>query len=378
MDASAPDADLVARLRLTSTPGLSPRVLRRLVDRFGSPEAVLRADEGAIARVNGLGRARAGLVTGATAPAVVLRDLDRMRRADVRVLRPPAPGWPAGLEELDDPPLVLFSRGEVTGADARAVAIVGSRRASRYGLRCAHVLAAELAELGFTIVSGLARGIDTQAHRGALAAGGRTIAVLGGGLARLYPPENLSLARDVAAGSGAVLSEFPLDLAPRPYHFPRRNRIMAAMALAVVVVEATERSGSLITVDHALDIGREVLAVPGRIDSKVSRGTHRILREGAALCEGAADVLAALGIESEDGDGSSASAEEVGRTPEERAVLAALEGDERHADEIVEDAGLDPGDALAALSALELRGAVRLGPDGRYGRGDTGRGDTRN
>ncbi len=210
--------------------------------------------------------------------------------------------------------------------------------------------------------------MDTAAHRGALDAGGRTLAVLGGGLARLYPAENLHLAREIAAGRGAVLSEFPLDVAPLPYHFPRRNRVLAALSLAVVVVEAGERSGSLITADHALDLGREVLAVPGRADAPGSRGTHRLLREGAALCEDVADVLGALGIDPPPDGAEAASGKGAGPTdPLERAVLACLRGEERCADDVLEFVEGAPTTVLAALSALEIRGAIRQSADGCYG-----------
>lgn len=177
----------------------------------------------------------------------------------------------------------------------------------------------------------------------------------------------------MVARGGAVVSEFPLDMPPLPHHFPRRNRLIAALSAAVVVVEAAEGSGSLLTADHALDLGREVLAVPGRVDQPNSRGVHRLLREGAALCESAADVLAALGIAPEEGPAASASAASdpsggvpQGATPAERALLDALAAEERDADALLDVTGLPPGAGLAALSALELRGAVRLGGDGRY------------
>ena len=183
-----------------------------------------------------------------------------------------------------------------------------------------------------------------------------------------YPPENLPLAREMAAGRGAVVSEFPLDMPPRPYHFPRRNRLIAALAAAVVVVEAAEDSGSLITADHALDLGREVLAVPGRVDNPNSRGVHRLLREGAALCESGDDVLCALGLDPPKPAASASSVElaPTGSNAAEIALLAALVGIERHADELLEATTLDPAAGLPALSALDLRGAVTLGADGRY------------
>ncbi len=244
------------------------------------------------------------------------------------------------------------------------MAIVGARRASRYGRATAERLGRELAELDLTVVSGLARGVDAAAHAGALAAGGRTVAVLGSGLARLYPPEHVSLAADIAAGRGAVVSELPLDAAPLPHHFPRRNRVIAALAVAVVVVEAGEKSGALITADHALDLGRDVLAVPGRVDAEMSRGTHRLLREGAALCAGADDVLRALGLEIPDVAARGTSA--AGKNDEERLLLAELRGEELDPDELMARTGLSAEVALQSLTAMELRGVVELMGDGRY------------
>jgi DNA processing protein len=296
-----------------------------------------------------------------------------LHRAHAVALWPGAPGWHTGLDDLDDPPLVMFARGAQDWIRTPAVAIVGSRRASAYGMASARRIAAELAALGMVVVSGLARGVDTAAHEGALSVGGRTVAVLGGGLARPYPPENVPLAREIVARAGAVWSEFPLDMPPRPFHFPRRNRVLAALVKAVVVVEAGEKSGSLITADHALDIGREVLAVPGRSDHPNSRGTHRLLREGAALCEGAADVLRALGlISSDEHDAAPAAAgpttDRPVLDPVEAVLLSHLVGVERHTDDLIALGELDAGVALAALTVLELRGVVRQGVDGRWRR----------
>ncbi len=400
-----PNPELVALLRLLGTAGLSPRILRRLLQDCGSAVAVLSASAARLASIRGVGVARASLITTAPDAELARSEVERMRVANVSVLRPGVRGWPERLEQLPDPPPALFVRGALearSGADpagpaggvagpgvgglgeaaggARGVvvAIVGARRASAYGLRIAKRLGAELAECGISVVSGLARGVDTAAHRGALSAGGHTAAILGSGLARLYPPENVGLAREIVAAGGGIASELTLDAPPLRHHFPRRNRVMAALADAIVVVEAGERSGSLITADHALDIGRDVLAVPGRIDAPGSRGTHRLLAQGAAICEGAADVLAALGLDApaEDGaeagggagsgEGGAHAARRVS-DPAQRALLEALAGDERHADELLERTGLDVSAGLAALSALELSGLVEMTADGRYG-----------
>ena len=215
------------------------------------------------------------------------------RWASISILRDD-PAYPAALGRICDPPGVLFCQGKLEPRDELAVAVVGSRRCTVYGRQQAERLAGVLARAGLTIVSGLARGIDAAAHRGALEAGGRTIAVLGTGLANIYPPEHAELAAAIAR-NGAVLSEVPLDTAPLPGLFPQRNRIIAGLSMGVVVVEASRNSGALHTVRHALEQGREVFAVPGRIDSLASEGCHDILRDGATLVRHADDILQGLG-----------------------------------------------------------------------------------
>lgn len=373
--ASPAEFEVLDRMRLAAVPGVSPRLVRRLLARFGSAGTALRASADALAVVPGVGGARASLIAAAPTREEAARDLARARAAGASVLVEGDAAWPLAFGELDDPPTVLYVRGEAAFLSLRGVALVGSRRASAYGTAQARRIAGELAAAGVPVISGLARGIDAAAHRGALDAGGISVGVLGGGLARFYPPENVPLAREMAGGRGAVVTEFALDMPPRPYHFPRRNRLIAALAAAVVVVEAAEDSGSLITADHALDLGREVLAVPGRIDNPNSCGVHRLLREGAAVCESAADVLRALGLDPPrrhdaassppDTAGSTAAAP-CGANAAETALLAALAGAERHADDLLESTGLEPAAGLAALSALELRGAVMLAADGRY------------
>jgi DNA processing protein len=369
-DTAPGEAEVLDRMRVSAVPGLSPRLLRRMLQRFGSAGTLLRSQREHVAGVPGVGEARAALLAGAPSRDDARRDLERVRAAQAVVLVEGHPAWPPAFAELDDPPLLLFVRGDPAFLALRGVAVVGSRRASSYGAAQARRIACELAAAGIPVISGLARGVDAAAHRGALDGGGVTIGILGGGLARFYPPEHVPLAREIASGRGAVVSEFPLDVPPRPYHFPRRNRLIAALAAAVVVVEAAEGSGSLITADHALDLGREVLAVPGRVDNPNSCGVHRLLREGAALCESADDVLRALGLDPPRRDGgtgdAAAAPAPVGANAAETALLAALTGAEHHADELLEQTGLEPAKGLAALSALELRGAVNLGADGRY------------
>jgi DNA processing protein len=282
----------------------------------------------------------------------------------VRALARSEPEYPVQLAAVPSTPEMVYVRGEIRREDALAIAIVGARRATQYGLEVAWRLAADLAARGITVVSGLARGIDRAAHEGALDAGGRTIAVLGSGVDVIYPPENRGLARRIAE-RGAVLSQFAPGTPPRPHHFPERNRVIAGLSLGVVVVEAAERSGALITAGLAAELGREVMAVPGRVTSPESQGSHRLIRDGAVLVGGWEDVVAQLparwracvrtapevsgaaplDLEPEGGD--------AGR------VLAALGDEPASIDELIERSGISSGRAAALLVELELAGHVR-------------------
>jgi DNA processing protein len=271
--------------------------------------------------------------------------------------------YPAPLAEVPSAPETLFVRGHVIADDALAVAIVGSRRATPYGLAVAEELGGALAARGVTVVSGLARGIDSAAHQGALDAGGRTIAVLGSGVDVIYPPENRHLARRIAA-AGALISQFAPGTRPLPYHFPERNRVIAGLVLAVVVVEAAEKSGALITASFAAELGREVLAVPGRVSSPESRGAHRLIQDGAALVQDADDVIAALPAQWRACVKPSAGAREGNGAPAAVAgdsgrVLAALGEDPVGIDDVIEQSGMGSARATALLLELELSGRVR-------------------
>jgi len=276
----------------------------------------------------------------------------------VTLLRDRDECFPRLLRELPDPPGLLFVRGELLPRDAVAIAIVGSRHATHYGLRQAEKLAGSLALAGFTIVSGLARGIDAAAHRGALAAGGRTIAVLASGVVNIYPPEHEGLAAEIA-GSGALISEAPPHALPKGGTFPQRNRIISGLSKGVIVVEAATRSGALITARHALDQGREVFAVPGPVDSRMSRGCHGLIRDGATLVETADDVLRELGSFAEP---LASQAGEPVRHPAEtmlndtqKQVYAAVRTSPTSVDEIVAATGMPAQQVLSSISMLELR-----------------------
>ncbi len=280
--------------------------------------------------------------------------------------------YPPPLAVVPTAPPCLWLRGTLTPGDELAVALVGSRRASGYGLEVAERLAWDLAERGVTIVSGMARGIDAAAHRGALAAGGRTIAVLGSGVDRIYPPEHRRLAAEIER-SGAIVSELAPGTPPLPHHFPARNRIIAALALAVVVVEAAERSGSLITAGWAAELSREVMAVPGRVTSAESQGANRLIQDGAALVQGWRDVVDLLPARWRERVTTTAVAPRTAAAPasdpEREQLLALIGHDAITVDEVIEHTGITSGRAAALLLDLELAGQVRQLDGMRFVRG---------
>jgi DNA processing protein len=266
--------------------------------------------------------------------------------------------FPPLLRELHDPPTTLYVRGAVGALAAPGVAVVGARSCSAYGAQVARAVARDLAAAGVAVVSGLARGVDGEAHRGALESGGQTIAVLGCGIDRDYPRSHAELARRIAT-SGAVVSEYPAGVEPAPWRFPARNRIIAGLSLATVVVEARERSGALITADFALELGRDVFAVPGEITSALSAGTNDLLRQGAAPLTAARDVLEALGIE------TTSSAPAAAVSDAAAALLVLLADGAAGADELVRASGFSSAEVAAALVELELAGLAAQA-DGVY------------
>ncbi|HET8576976.1 MAG TPA: DNA-processing protein DprA [Methylomirabilota bacterium] len=292
-------------------------------------------------------------------PRCIRDETGRARRVALR-----DDAYPAQLRGVPHAPDALWVRGTLTAEDALAVAVVGSRHATPYGLAVAESLAADLAARGMTVVSGLARGIDSAAHRGALRAGGRTIAVFGSGVDVIYPPENGRLAAAIAE-RGALVSQFAPGTPPFAYNFPERNRVIAGLALGVVVVEAAERSGSLITAGFAGELGREVMAVPGRTTSEQSAGAHRLIQDGAALVTGWRDVIAQLPVrwqaclrEPAQSDDAAEESRMAGG-PEVERVLAALGEDPLGIDEVIEKSGIDSARTAALLLELELEGRVR-------------------
>lgn len=353
--------EMVDALRLALVPGVGPRTRRSLLERFGTPRAVLAASPSELREVPGVGPKLCGKILAA-GQIDAEETIALCRRCGVAVWIESDPAYPRMLREIHDPPGVLFVRGEVRPEDALAVAIVGTRHATRYGLTQAERLGSALAGAGIAVVSGLARGIDAAAHRGALQAGGRTLAVLAGGVLNVYPPEHRELA-DQIAQSGAVLSEAPPEAEPIGGAFPQRNRLISGLSLGVLVVEAADRSGALITARHAMEQGREVFAVPGRIDSRTSRGCHQLIRDGAKLVQSVDDILEELGplVEAAPrGDGG-----EIRHPAElllnelEQAVLDAVAIEPTSVDQIIARTGLPVPRILSTLSVLEMRRLIR-------------------
>ncbi len=358
-----------ALVRLHLAPGLTPRGIAVLLARYGAAAAVLAAPPGEVAALPGAGPAAAAALQEAPPEREARAHLRRVERAGLSVVALGAPEYPPRLAEIHDPPLLLYVRG-VPGPEDEAVAVVGARRASVYGRAVAERLGGGLARAGVTVVSGLARGADAAAHRGALSAGGRTVAVLGCGLDRVYPPEHEALAREVA-GSGALLSEFPPGVPPLAHHFPMRNRIIAGLSRAVVVVESRLRSGSLITANLAGEAGKPVFAVPGSVDSELSRGPHALIRDGAALVEGPDQLLVDLGYRPLE----SLSAAPPPEDPLQRRILEALpETEAVGLEALLRGLSVPAPPVLAALLGLELGGFIRSLPGRRYARAPPGAG----
>lgn len=347
-------------LALSKVPGVGPVTFLKLLRAFGSPRAVFLASKEDVIKLERVSSAVAHALVEFRVPRdELLRELDRMDRFGIRMLTYGCQEYPALLAAIPDPPPILFIRGRIVAEDRVAVAIVGSRAASQQGLRVTYRLARELAGAGVTVVSGMARGIDSEAHKGALEGGGRTIAVLGCGLNVIYPPENKDLFLKIVE-NGAVVSEYSLDVGPSAVHFPTRNRIISGLSLGVTVVEAAPKSGSLITARLALEQGREVFAVPGHVDSMRSRGTNRLLKQGAKLVECARDILEELAPMV---GGLRPLPSEEERPPqelseEEKAVLSMIQNDGMHMDEIVEKTGMSPAKVSEVLLHLEFKGLV--------------------
>ncbi|MCC6428523.1 MAG: DNA-protecting protein DprA [Phycisphaerales bacterium] len=387
------DAYTLDLLRLTLVEGVGPVLLGRFLEQFGSPAAVLAASPTQLERVKGIGPARARAISAAVKDvgAAIDRECALIEQYSARVIALGTDEYPPALAQIPDPPPLLYLKGHIdpAGADRYGIAIVGSRECTHYGLEQAGRFGAGLASAGLTVISGGARGIDTAAHRGAITAGGRTLAILGCGLAEVYPPENASLFdRILAEDRGAIISELPMSTPPKSENFPARNRIISGLSLGVLVIEAGERSGSLITARLAAeDHGREVMALPGRVDSPTSRGTNELVKAGgAALVTEPADVIAILEpagrrhhggsevslwkqadpsaqplAEQQSSDLGISTSAPLGLTERQQVILQAIggNGDAATIDQLAERSSLGIPEIRADLTVLELRRQIR-------------------
>lgn len=343
--------------------GIGPKRLLLLVQTFGDLSGAWHADESRL-RSAGLDRETTANLLQTRAKIDLAAEMAKIEQAGARLLTPEDEDYPALLKRSDDPPITLYVRGRLTAADALALAIVGTRRATSYGRDSATFFARELAQQGVTIVSGLAHGIDAAAHRGALDAGGRTIAVMGCGVDRVYPADHSDLAQQIAQ-NGALISEFPMGSKPEARHFPRRNRVISGISLGVLVVEAPEKSGALITADFAAEQGRDVFAVPGHIFNHAAAGTNRLIQDGAKLVTTVDDILDELNIARHEVEARTLSQRIAPSGEHERALMAFLHPEPLHVDELVRRSGFPAADVMSTLTLLELQGFVE--GDGRGG-----------
>ncbi len=374
-------------LRLWLCPGVGAIRFASLLRELGSIEAIMDAGESLLARVEGVGPKTARAIVEAR-PATgdrVKRELDLAARFDARLICLADDEYPAILKRIDDPPPCLFIRGALEPADALAVAVVGSRQCSRYGAEQSERFGALLAGAGMTVVSGMARGIDSAAHRGALRAGGRTLAILGCGLCHVYPAEAEQLARDIAA-HGAVISELPMDTVPDASNFPPRNRIIVGLSLGTLVIEAAHKSGAMISARLASEYNREVFALPGPVDRPQSEGCHELIKTGAAkLVTDLPDILDELGEVGRILGSGEASTPDAARTradadihkptapppqlsADERVVLDGIGHDSYSIDELCERLTIPPARIAAAVTTLQLKGLLRRAEGDRYKR----------
>lgn len=360
-----------AYVALNMIPGIGPVRVRAMRERLGSATAILEASASQLETIPGISPEVARQVAGWRNTVDLDGELARIEKAGVTVVTCEDADYPPNLREIYDPPLVLYVRGALRTDEKLAFSIVGSRRTTLYGQEMGRRLAFQLARAGATVVSGLARGIDSFAHRGALQAGGRTVAVLGCGIDQVYPPENTGLAAEIVEKGGAVVTEFPFGTRPDRQTFPMRNRVVSGWSLGVVVVEANLTSGALITARMAAEQGRQVFAVPGRVDSVLSRGAHRLIKDGAKLTEDAEDIWAEFEYLIRP---SQEPAESAPVSPRpmlnewEHKILTAIGDEEPALDDIVRATGLTTAMVSATLLALEMKRVVKKLPGQRYAR----------
>jgi len=350
-------SDIRYWIALSQLPDVGPVRARKLLSLFGSPGRIFSAGPVSLPASHGIEKRIAKSIQEFSAWDGIEKQLALMGRQGIRVIPYDDQSYPEMLRAVEDAPVVLYQMGDLDAQDKFAIAIVGSRKPTDYGATIAEKLSEDLASMGFTIVSGMARGIDSLSHRGALNAGGRTIAVLGSGLDTPYPPENKDLMEKIAHG-GCVLTEFPPGTRPEKENFPRRNRLISGLSLGVLVVEATYDSGSLITTEYALEQGREVFAVPGKITSLNSQGTNTLIRSGAVLIRKAEDIVEELAPVLK-GFIKSKERTNIAITGEEKRLCDLLSGEPKQVDSISRESGWPAAKVLGILLGLELKGAVK-------------------
>lgn len=355
--------DREAYIALNMIQGIGPVSVASLVAALGSPAAILKAGRAELEGARGIGPEIASKILGQREHVDPAKEIESAAKIGVSIITREDADYPRRLREIHDPPLALYVKGKLAGGES-CIAVVGTRHATRYGRDCAERLAYQLVQAGFTVSSGLALGIDTAAHRGAIKAGGRTVAVVGSGINIVYPPENSALADDIA-GNGAVVSEFPLNRQPDRTTFAIRNRIVSGMSMGVIVVEAGTTSGALITARQALEQGRSVFAVPGRIDSPASRGPHQLLRTGARLVEDIEDVLEEFEflipprntakLAERDGPAPKLS-------PEESRIVEVLADGAMDVDSLIRLSGIEAAKVSSLMIGLEMKKVARMLP----------------
>ena len=365
--------DLIFAVALTLADGIGPKLQSALLAAFGSARQVMAQPLESLLRVRSIGTKTASSLVDPTLIDQARQILEQCRDLSIDVLPQTHPEYPRRLPEICDAPSILYRKGLLLPQDELAIAIVGSRRCTAYGRRHAERLSAGLSRAGFTIVSGLARGIDAAAHRAALQAGGRTLAILASGVRDIYPPEHKELAAEIAE-QGALLSEMPIEQRPLPGLFPQRNRIISGLCLGVIVIEATRNSGALYTARHAMEQGREVFALPGQVDSIASEGCHDLIRDGVTLVRGVDDVLSALGPLPMPTSPTSAvtihSPRELVLNPLESQVLNLISTQPIYIDDLLREAAIETSRVLATLTVLEMRRLIRRLPGNQFVRHD--------
>jgi DNA processing protein len=356
-----------ACIALNMLPTVGPVRLRKLLEVFQEPQQILAAKRGDLRKVEGIGTEVADQISSWESTVDLPAELQRIRDFGATVITQESPSYPPPLREIHAPPIVLYVWGELLDRDHHAIGVIGARRTTHYGSESAKKLAYQLAYAGLTVISGLARGIDTAAHQGALAAKGRTIAVIGSGLGKLYPPENGPLAEKIRSGNGAIVSEFSMDIEPDRQTFPMRNRIISGWSHGILVVEAGLNSGALITAAQALEQGRAVYAVPGHINAPSAMGSNRLIQQGAKLVMDASDILEDLEVLLPEAKPSPETA--VRPLPplsdEERRVFGAIDATETSIDDIAARSELPSAAVSSTLLQLELKRLVKQLP-GKY------------